>query len=105
MIVVEEVGVDRSVDARIVELDQESSRPSLERFGQAGPDFGGTDVDPVARRVVVGPVSLGDDPDALGLEVQGDNRAVEFLAGLLESADQPYHFSFFPVPSPRPLRP
>ena len=43
-----------------------------------------THVDPVARRIVVGPVCLGDDADAFGLEAQGDDLALEFLAGFLE---------------------
>jgi hypothetical protein len=46
--------------------------------------IGPADVDPVARSVVVGPVCLGDDADALGLEAQGDDLALEFLAGFLE---------------------
>jgi hypothetical protein len=34
-----------------------------------------------------GPVCFGDDADALGLEAQGDDLALEFLAGLLEGTD------------------
>src|ERR1700704_7063694 len=76
--VVEEVGVDRSVEARIVQFDREI----IAAFGGAlrpgGPDLGATDVDPVTRSVVAGPVCLGDDADAPGLEAQGDDLALEF---------------------------
>ncbi len=59
--VVEEVGVDRSVEARIVQLDREIIAALAGALRPGGPDLGATDVDPVARRVVVGPVCLGDD--------------------------------------------
>src|SRR6266849_9275421 len=49
--------------------------------------IGTTGKDPVARRVVVDPVGLGDDADALGLQAQGDDLALELLAGFLERAD------------------
>src|SRR5882757_5872340 len=82
--IVEEVGVDRGVEARIVELDREIIAALVGALRPGGTDLGATDVDPVARSVLVGPVGLGDDADAFGLEAQGDDFALEFLAGLLE---------------------
>src|SRR5271166_6927121 len=87
VLVVEEVGVDRRVEARIVQLDREI----IAAFGGAlrpgGPDFGPTDIDPMAGGVVVGSVGLGDDSDVLGLDAQGDDLALELAAGLLEGTD------------------
>jgi hypothetical protein len=42
----------------------------------------------VARRVVVDPVGLGNDADALGLQTQGDDLALEFVAGFLAREDR-----------------
>src|SRR5216683_4896418 len=64
-----------------------------------------THVDPVARSVVAGPVCLGDDADALGLEAQGDDLALEFLAGFLERADVSHITSPCRFRAPRPPRP
>jgi hypothetical protein len=58
--VVEEVGVNRSVEARIVELDREIIAALAGALRPGGSDLGATDVDPVARCVLVGLVSLGD---------------------------------------------
>src|SRR5712692_10918907 len=58
VLVVEEVGVDRSVEARIVQLDREIIATLAGALRPGGPDLGAADVDPVARRVVVGPVCL-----------------------------------------------
>src|SRR5271163_3760927 len=41
----------------------------------------------MAGGVVVGAVGLGDDADALGLDAQGDDLALELAAGLLEGTD------------------
>src|SRR5260370_37515298 len=49
--------------------------------------IGATDVDPMAGGVLAGPVGLGDDADALGLDAQGDDLALVLVAGLLEGAD------------------
>src|SRR5262249_17247587 len=40
-----------------------------------------------AGGVVARPVGLGDDADALALQAQGDDLALELVAGLLEGAD------------------
>jgi hypothetical protein len=45
--------------------------------------IGTADVDPVARCVVVGSVSLGDDSDALGLKAQCNDFALEAVLGQL----------------------
>src|SRR6476469_9386547 len=63
--VVEAVGIARSVEARIVQLDREIIAALVGALQPGGPDLGATDVDPVARSVVVGPVGLRDDSDAL----------------------------------------
>ena len=82
--VLDKVGVDRSGEARIVQLDREIVAALVGALRPGGPDLGAADKDPMARGVVVGPVGLGDDADALGLKAQGDDFALEFLAGLLE---------------------
>src|SRR5216684_5137569 len=104
-IVVEEVGVDWSVEARIVQLDREIIAALAGALRPGGPDLGATDIDPVARRDVAGLVCLGDDADALGLEAQGDDLALEFLAGFLERADVSHVTSPCCFRAPRPPRP
>ena len=59
VLVVEEIGVDRSVEARIVELDREIVAALAGALRPGGPDLGATDKDPVAGGVVVGPVGSG----------------------------------------------
>src|SRR5215510_3587607 len=41
----------------------------------------------MAGGVVARPVGLGDDADTLALQAQGDDLALELVAGLLEGAD------------------
>src|SRR5260221_14788659 len=77
VLVVEEIGVDRRVEAGIVELDREIVAALVGALRPGGPDLGAADIDPVAGGVVVGPVGLGDDADTLGLDAQGDDRALE----------------------------
>src|ERR1700680_3624287 len=83
ILVVEEVGIDRSVEARIVQLDREIVAALAGALWPGGADIGAANKDPVARSVVVCPVGFGDDADALGLDAQGDDLALELLAGLL----------------------
>ena len=83
----DEVGVDRSGEARIVELDREVVAAFVGALRPGGPDLGAADKDPMAGGIVVRPVGLGDDADALALQAQGDDLALEFVAGLLEGAD------------------
>ena len=91
--VIEQVGVDRRVEARIVQLD----RDIVAAFGGAlrppGPDLGAADIDPVAGGVVVGPAGLGNDADAFGLNAQGDDFALVFGAGFLERTNVSHHTS------------
>src|SRR5271166_6188497 len=84
VLVVEEVGVDRRVEARIVQLDREIVAALDGALRPGRPDLGATDIDPMAGGVVVCPVGLGDDADVLGLDAQGDDLALELGAGLLE---------------------
>src|SRR5258708_3618098 len=87
ILVIEEVGVDRRVEAGIVQLDREVVAALVGTLRPGGPDLGAADVDPMAGGVVVGPVALRNDADTLGLDAQGDDRALELLAGFLEGTD------------------
>src|SRR5258707_11125467 len=85
--VIEEVGVDRRGEAWIVELDREVIAALAGALRPGGADLGTADKDPVAWRVVAGPVGLRNDADALGLDAEGDDLALELVAGLLEGTD------------------
>src|SRR5258708_10415111 len=73
LFVVEDVRVDRSVEARIVELDREVVALFGGAFGPGGANLGPADKSAVARGVLVGPVGFGDEADVLGLEADGDD--------------------------------
>src|SRR5712692_5801946 len=85
--VIEEVGVDRRGEARIVELDREVIAALAGALRPGGTDLGAADKHPVAWRVVAGPVGLRNDADAFGLDAEGDDLALELVAGLLEGTD------------------
>src|SRR5260221_361596 len=85
--VIEEVGVDRRGEARIVELDREVIAALVGALRPGGADLCAADKDPVAWRVVAGPVGLRNDADAFGLDAEGDDLALELVAGLLEGTD------------------
>jgi hypothetical protein len=85
--IVEEVGVDRSGEARIVELDREIIATLVGALGPGGADFSPADEDPVARGVVVGAVGFRNDADAFGLDAERHDLALELVAGLFEGAD------------------
>src|SRR5262249_7893473 len=85
--VVEQVGVDRRVEAWIVELDREVIAALAGGLRPRGADLGAADKHPVAWRVVAAPVGLRDDADAFGLDAQRDDLALQLVAGLLEGAD------------------
>src|SRR3984957_7530912 len=104
VLVVEEVGVDRRVEARVVQLDREVVAALVGALRPGGPDLGAADIDPMAGGVVVGAVGLWDDADALRLDAQGSNLTPEFLAGFLEGADVRHVISPW-CSSPRPSRP
>src|SRR5262249_59995684 len=85
--VIEEVGVDRRGEARIVELDREVIAALAGALRPGGADLCAADKDPVAWRVVAGPTGLWNDADAFGLDAEGDDLALEFVARLLEGTD------------------
>src|SRR6267154_709873 len=86
-LVIEEVGVDRRGEARIVELDREIIAALVGALRPGGADLCAADKDPVAWSVVAGPAGLRNDADAFGLDAQGDDLALELIAGLLEGPD------------------
>src|SRR5690625_5069652 len=103
---VEEVGVDRGVEARIVQLEAQIVAALVRALGAGGADLGAADQDPVAGGVVAGGAQVGGDAHAFGLDAEGDDVAGEFVrAGLLEGADGCHCKSPFSVSEPAPLRP
>src|SRR5690606_5307545 len=88
VLVVEEVGVDRGGEARIVELEAQIVAALIGLLGPGGANLCAADEDAVAGGVLAGGPGLGDDADALGLDAEGDDFAGELVvAGLLEGAD------------------
>src|SRR6185312_16049278 len=87
VLVVEEVGEDRRVKRRIVELEREIIAALVGALRPSGPDLGPAHIDPVAGSVVVGAVGLGHDAHAFGLEAEGDDLALEIAVDLLERTD------------------
>src|SRR5689334_11161963 len=87
VLVVEEVGEDRGVKGRIVELEREIVAALVGALRPSGPNLGPAHIDPMAGGVVVGAVGLGHDAHALGLEAEGDDLALEIAADLLERTD------------------
>src|SRR4029450_13651447 len=74
--IIEQVGEDGRVEARIVELEGEVV-PALVRLLRPGcPDLGTPDENPVAGGLVVGPVGLGNDADTLGLDAERHDLAL-----------------------------
>ena len=103
---VEEVGVDRSVEARIVQLEAQIVAALVGALGLGGADLGAADQNAVAGGVLAGGAQVGDDAHALGLDAEGDDFAGELVrAGLLEGADGCHFKSPFSVSEPAPLRP
>src|SRR5438445_11808537 len=86
-LVVEEVGVDRSVEARVVQLETEIGAALVGGLGPGGADLGSADKDAVAWGVLADLAALGDAADGLGLKAPGEDFAGEFVAGLFEGAD------------------
>src|SRR6266851_3031745 len=86
--VIEEVGVDRRGEARIVELDRKVIAALAGALRPRGTDLCAADKHPVAWRVVAGSIGLRNDADAFGLDAKGDDLALELVAaGLLEGTD------------------
>src|SRR6266481_7498201 len=101
--VIEQVGVDRRGEARIVELDREVIAALAGALRPGGADLCAADKDPVARRVVAGPVHFRNDADAFGLDAQGDDFPLQLVAALLEGTDG-CHVFLLGCSSPRPSR-
>src|SRR5580700_10751407 len=104
-LIVEQVRVDRRVEGRIVELERQVVAALLGAFGPGGADLGSSDEDAVARSLVVGGAGLGDDADAFGLQVEGDDLALVIVSDLFERTDGSHVSSPVCVSSPRPPRP
>src|SRR5262249_46931172 len=85
--VLDEVGVDRSREARIVELDREVVAAFARALRPGGPVLGASGIAPNAGALVAHPIGLRDDAYALALQAQGDDLALELVARLLEGAD------------------
>ena len=79
VLVVEEVGVDRGGEARIVELEAQVIAALVGALGPGGADLDAADEDAVAGGVLAGAVGLGDDADVLGLDAEGDDFAGELV--------------------------
>ena len=81
VLVVEEVGVDRGGEARIVELEAQIVAALIGLLGPGGADLCAAHEDAVAGGVLAGGPGLGDDADALGLDAEGDDFAGEAVLG------------------------
>src|SRR5262249_19621099 len=86
-LVIEEVCVDRSVEGGIVELERNVVAAIFGALRPRGPNLGSPHIHPVVGCILACAVRLGDDADALRLEAQGNDLALEFAADLLERAD------------------
>jgi len=87
ILVFDQIGVERSVKARIVELDPEIVATLIGLLGPSGSDFDAADKDAVAGSVFAAGAGVGNDADVLGLERKGDDLAAVVVAGLLEGSD------------------
>src|SRR5215469_15757956 len=87
VLVVEEVGVDRRVERGIVQLDREVVAALVGALGPGGSDFDSADKDPMAGCIVAAAVGFRHDADALGLNAEGDDLALELATDLLERTD------------------
>src|SRR3546814_12497314 len=72
VLVVEEVGVDRSVEARVVQLKAEIVAPLDCALGPGGADPGAPHDDPVGGGALVSLAGAGTDADVLGSARTGD---------------------------------
>src|SRR3546814_14174374 len=85
--VIEEVGVDRGGEARIVKLEAQIVAALVRLLGPGGADLGPANHHPVRGGVVVGAAAFGDDAHALGLDGESDVLTDELVfGGLLECA-------------------
>ena len=102
-LVVEEVGVDRGGEARIIELEPEIGAALVRLFGPGCADFGAADENPVRGRAFARRIVVGDDTNPFGLNAERHDVADEFAGGgLLESADGS-HVDFLSIPETMPF--
>src|SRR5215831_11398713 len=104
-LVVEQVSVDGRVEGGVIELEREVVAALLGAFRPGGTDLRPTRIHAVAGSVLACAVGLCDDADALGLQAQGNDLALEIVADLRESTDGSHVTSPVVVSSPRPPRP
>lgn len=102
--VVEEVGVDRRGEARVVEFEAQVVAAFGRAFGPGGADLGTANEDAVRGGVFVRGAVLGDDADGFRLHAQGDDFADVFAAGFLEGSDGGHVISPFWLVRARALR-
>lgn len=81
ILIAEEIGVDGSREARVVQRDREVIATLAGALGPGRADLHTVAVDPVAGRLVVAPAGFGDDANALGLYRQGRDLALELVGG------------------------
>src|SRR3546814_13971830 len=82
--VIEEVGVDRGGEARIVKLEAQIVAALVRLLGPGGADLGPANHHPVRGGVVVGAAGFGDDAHALGLAAESDDLTDELGVGGLQ---------------------
>ena len=87
ILVIKEVGEDRRVEAGVIEFERQIVAALVGTLRPGCSDLGATDIDPMAGCVIVRPICLGDDPDALGLDAKRNDIALEVAAYLLEGTD------------------
>ena len=86
-LIVEQVRVDWCIEGGVVELEREVVAAFLGALGPSGADLSPAHVDAMAGSVLVGAIGFCDDADALGLQTEGDDLALEIVADLLERTD------------------
>ncbi|CAP54036.1 hypothetical protein GDI0093 [Gluconacetobacter diazotrophicus PA1 5] len=87
VLVVEEIGEDRGVEARIIQLEAQIAASLVGLLGPGRPDLGPVDEHPVAGGVLALASGVGNDTDIADLNREGDDFADIFVAGLPEGAD------------------
>src|SRR5262245_16878294 len=85
--ILDELGVDWSREARIVELDREIVAALVGALRPGGADLGAADIYPMARCIVARPVCFENNAHASAVQAEGEDLALEIVAGLLEGAD------------------
>src|SRR3546814_18640786 len=81
--VIEEVGVDRGGEARIVKLEAQIVAALVRLLGPGGADLVPANHHPVRGGVVVGAAGFGEDAHALGLDADRYDLADEVVFGVI----------------------